>query len=595
MTRSAVAVLPDDQYTQGIERLEGFVAQFPGGRRLTAEDMAVYVGRTFTEGWEIPCLCEEAPEVLLRVLVDRRFPFKPPRIAVSPPPSVLTWPNLEERGVLCLLEEGAQVSTERIETVALELLGDARDLVNGWYTGVGLERFEDEFQSYWNHWSKDSVKMIVSLCTPGGPSRWVYAYYERRFTIVADDSHTLKAWVANYFTRDSKVTPHLIPLLRLSKPPRPEQYPTAVKRLFSLIESDADARAMLREYILSDQKNIRKVLLSFAGRRGEGFAGLVLPAKDKDLGHGFRQGHMPFSVLLQRYDVHPVSGTEVIRCDASWVHGRDQNPDAYRLGGKTVVLLGIGSLGSGVSELLAKMGVGKLILVDPELLVPENASRHSLGVSSMRLKKASEQAGKLAKLFPHLEFVPYSERWEDCYQKRPGLFTSADLIISMIGTWSAESHLNALARESKEFPPVLFGWLEEHAAAGHAVVFFGENGCLRCLSSDKGYPRLPVTKWPAGGTQLAVPMCGGMFQPYGATELAFIQGLVADLAADTLLGRVVASAHRVWIGQRKLLGQGRGEWNPDWTSKHGDPAEGGRMMDIEIICDADCLICGVDH
>lgn len=579
-----------DLRAQGVERLGDFIAQFHGWRRLTTEELAQFEGRGFTEGWEIPHLCEEDPSARLHILVDPQFPYKPPRIAVFPPPPTLTWPNLEEAGLLCLLPAGAQVSVERVEAVTTKLLTDACDLVNGWHNGVGLERFEDEFESYWNRWA-DSTKWMVSLCTVGGTSRWVYAYYDKLFTIVADDEQTLKSWAANYFTPDSKVDAHRIPLIRLDRPPRPDQYPASVKKLFSLVEDDVEAATMLRDYIESDQTKLRKVVLSFAGRNGEGFAGLVLPTKDKNIKNGFRQGHMPFHVLLQRYDVHPIIGATVTRCDAQWVHGRDQNPDVTTLGSKTVVLLGVGSLGSGVSELLAKMGIGKQVLVDPDMMAAENACRHSLGVRSMVRYKATQQAEKLANRFPHLQFVPYNEHWEYCCQKRPDIFAAADLIISTIGVWSAESNLNACART--DFPPVLFGWLEAHAAAGHAVAFFRENGCLRCLTDDMGHPRLPVTKWPAGGgTQRTVPMCGGMFQPYGATELSFVQGVVADLAADILLGRVEASTHRVWLGQKKILEPGKGEWHPDWIAKYGDPGDGGRILDIEIARDVDCPVCG---
>jgi len=61
---------------------------------------------------------------------------------------VLTWPNLEEHGILCVLPEGTSVSAERVEAVLLELLPNACDLINGWHKGEGLNRFEDEFQSY---------------------------------------------------------------------------------------------------------------------------------------------------------------------------------------------------------------------------------------------------------------------------------------------------------------------------------------------------------------------------------------------------------------------------------------------------------------
>lgn len=583
------AILLESHHTQGIERLETFISQFPEWRRLTPADLKMYESR-FTAGWELPRLCAD-PSSHLRILIKSGFPFRPPRVAVFPAPPVLTWPNLEEKGLLCLLAEGALTSVERVEAVTTELLTDARDLVNGWHAGTGLERFEDEFQSYWNHWRQNTEKFI-SLCAIDGVSRWVYAFHERHFTIVADDEQTLKSWVSNYFTPDSKVTIQSIPLIRLPRPPRPEEYPNTFQKLVAVLCGDTGAISMLYELIHSDPDKSKGVLLAFPGRRGFGFAGLILPHNDKNIGNGFRKGHLHPQVLMQRYSVNPVKGATVTRCDPSWVHGRDHNSDVAVLGKKTAVLLGIGSLGSGVAELLSKMGIGKLVFIDPETLTTANASRHTLGIRSVPLSKSPELARNLSKRFPHLLFEPHVERWEDCFKKNPSVITSADLVISMIGVWAAESSLNALAQASEKFPPVLFGWLEEHAAAGHAVAFFREKGCLRCMTDDMGYSRIPVTKWPEGGTQRQIPMCGGMFQPYGAIELSHVQGLVADLAADILLGRVNDSSHRVWIGQKKLLESGKGEWHPDWITRHGHPGDGGKIVHLTVTNDAYCPICG---
>lgn len=570
-------------YTQGIEQLEAFVAQFPGWQPLSPLDLELYESR-FTAGWEVPGLCDD-PSVHVRLLVGSGFPFSPPRIAVFPPPPILTWPNLEEHGILCLLDGGAATSTERIKSVAMELLGEARDLVNGWHTGAALERFEDEFQSYWNRWQQKTEK-FVSLCSTEGGSRWVCSFPERNFTIVAEDEQTLMSWVQNYFTPDSKVTLQPIPLIRLPRPLRPKDFPRSVAHVFTLLKGDTAATQMLKDHLRSNPDQKKAVLLSFPGRRGAGFAGLILPCIQKKV-KGFRKGHFP-----QHHNLSPVAGASVTRCDSSWVHGRDQNPSTAILGNKTVVLLGVGSLGSGVAEILAKIGVGKLVLVDPEEMSTENSCRHTLGVRSASKFKVAEQAFNLSKRFPHLQFVPHPARWEFCYQKNPAIFTSADLIVSTIGEWAAESSLNALTCSSTEFPPVLFGWMEEHAAAGHAVAFFGDKGCLRCMVDDMGRPRLPVTKWPDGGTQLMVPMCGGTFQPYGATELTFSQGVVADLAGDILLSQVDVSTHRVWIGQQKLLVHGKGKWHPDWVDNQGSPGNGGCILEISLTPDAGCPICG---
>ena len=586
------AVLLEAFHVQGVERLNAFVAQFPQWDQLSSKDLELY-GPGFTLGWELPGLCHDL-SVRLRILVGPAFPFKPLRIAVCPAPAALFRPNVEKHGLLCLLSEGWSCSSERISSVAKELLTNARDLVDGWGTGAELERFEDEFESYWEQWSQIGKGFIISLCTIGGKSRWVYAAGGKSFTVVAENEQVLRSWLTNFYTlQSSAVKVRTIPLVRLSRPPRPEEYPSLVSGFLRLLDHDTEARAMVEKHIRLHPDVSKDVLLSFDGRRGSGFAGLVLPRNAKNMDHGFRVGHVPPEVLLQRYGAQQVIGATVTRCDPAWVHGRDHNPSVATFVGKTVVILGVGSLGSGVTELLAKMGVGKLVLVDPEQLESENTSRHSLGARSMFLSKASDFGNELLTRFPHLQIDTHYDRWELCCHRDPDFFSKADLVISTIGGWAAESSLNALAVSSEKFPPVLFGWLEEHAAAGHAVAFFwGNGGCLRCLTDDKGLPSVPVTKWPDGGTQKLVPMCGGTFQPYGATELTFSQGLVADLAADILLGEV-HSAHRVWIGQEKLLRPGGGEWHPEWIRLHGHPGIGGKIVEIAVDGEAACPVCGV--
>jgi len=457
-----VAGLLDSWHTQGIEKLKRFVSQFPEWRELPSDDLKIH-GSIYIAGWELPRLCDDQTSNL-RILITQDFPFKLPRIAVSPFSPKLAWPNLEDAGILCLRHEGNVCSIEQVEDELTFLLRDARDLVNEWHSGKGLERFEDEFQSYWDHWQQHD-KNIISLCSANGDSRWVSSFNEENFTIVADDEETLRSWVRNYFTPDSEVTITTIPLIKLQRPPHPKEYPDTPAKLMTLIAGDKVAKEMLEKHLRNNQKKSKKVMFAFPGRRGFGFAGLLLASSGKGAEKGFRKGHTPLHILMQRFIAKPV-GIFVKRCDASWVHGRDHNPDVKVLVGKTVLLLGTGSLGSGIAELLAKMGVGKIILVDPETMTPENSSRHTLGVRSMRLDKAKELAKNLSKRFPHLQFIAHASSWENCHRKFPFIFTSADLIISTIGSWFAESRLNILATATVEFPPILYGWLEEQAAAG---------------------------------------------------------------------------------------------------------------------------------
>lgn len=588
-------------HIRGVERLDTFVSQFPRWRCLTDRELKAYP-LTFVKGWNFPGLCND-PSLHLRLLIDADFPFSPPRVAVSPPPSVLTWPNLEEGGILCLLQESAATSTENVDSVALELLKDAQFLVNECVAGNGRERFEDEFVSYWDRWPR-KTKRFISLCDAAGPTRWVYACSQNAFTIVAETEEAIKSWLSNHYAKKLNPGTEKIPFVLLDRPLHPEEYPRFVANLFRVIHENVEANRIVQEYLCYSISSRMKILLGFPGRNGFAFAGLVLPPYDhsvfhrrsprtpmEKLGVGFRNGKMRSDVLLQRYCSVPLKGAMVQRCDPSWVHGRGHNPGTGTLMQKTVVMVGTGSLGSGVVELLAKMGVGKVILVDPENLQPENASRHSLGVSPVPVAKVVEMAKSLRHRFPHLEFVPHVMGWNRLYDRTPQVFTSADLIVSTVGSWAAEGPLNVIAKGTPAFPPVLFGWLEEHATAGHAVALFGGRGCLNCMMNHRGQVKTPVTRWPEEGTLLPIPMCGGMFQPYGAIELSHVQALVADLAADILLGRVSKLAHRAWIGQQKLLASGGGQWNREWSELQGNPSDGGKMMEVQWHHDPACPVC----
>lgn len=57
----------------------------------------------------------------------------------------------------------------------------------------------------------------------------------------------------------------------------------------------------------------------------------------------------------------------------------------------------------------------------------------------------------------------------------------ADLVVVAIGSWSEEGELETRRIEQDHTPPALFGWLEPHGVAAHAVSL-GNNG--PCFGSD---------------------------------------------------------------------------------------------------------------
>ena len=135
--------------------------------------------------------------------------------------------------------------------------------------------------------------------------------------------------------------------------------------------------------------------------------------------------------------------------------------------------------------------------------------------------------------------------------------------------------MNEWHLRQKRSVPIVYGWTEAHACAGHAVAILATGGCLQCGLTEHGESRSPVSTWPKGSPIRGEPACGASFQPYGPIELSYVSALVAELSLDCLLGRVTASTQRTWIGRRSLLEDAGGEWTPEWRKRAEACPQGG--------------------
>ena len=76
------------------------------------------------------------------------------------------------------------------------------------------------------------------------------------------------------------------------------------------------------------------------------------------------------------------------------------HPQAAELAEKHVAVVGVGAIGSVVADLLHRHGVGQLDLLDPDVFLPGNATRHLLGDSLIGMNKATGTAELLRRTRP---------------------------------------------------------------------------------------------------------------------------------------------------------------------------------------------------
>jgi molybdopterin/thiamine biosynthesis adenylyltransferase len=457
-------------------------------------------------------------------------------------------PHAETDGVLCLFPTTASFAIAAPVDLVRDALRAAVQLIEDSRDGRNEADFRTEFLSYWTHHAPTTPPRVLSLLDSEPTTRAIRAWRGKAMYVVGESDAAITGWLGRRFPKEANaLETEAAVLLWLERAPLPAEYPRTALDVLTLADRAGEAaRRLLLELVASAPKRA-VVILGVPTERGPAFAAIVVGGPScsaapwhrgaDPLTAGFRPGKVPIGVISHRF-----FGSQQVRCgdvdrvDPAWIHGRGADARFKTLQGARVAVLGCGSVGAPVAVALAQAGVGELMLIDPEVLASANIGRHVLGAESLGSNKATALADHLRVRFPHMKAVePYALRWDEAARKAPDMFASCNLIVSTIGDWAAEGALNERHVRQGRQRPIVYGWTEPHACAGHAVAVFPAGGCLQCGLTEFGEPVLRVTDWPTGPTLRQEPACGATYQPYGPVELMYVTALVSELAVDCLL------------------------------------------------------------
>jgi hypothetical protein len=554
---------------------------------LTSNETAAYSHRGFATGWRMPVQFSDGIR-RIDLMLPIGFPWQPPRVALVDRPPFLTWPHIECDGILCLATNMLDVDPDDPAGVVVYTLDDAAKLVEHLIAGDLDADFQDEFLSYWDYAANADGPHFISLLRPEPPSRQVRVWRGKNLYILAETDNDLKSWLTN---RSGKMPgdfrTEAAAYLWVGTPPAPNDYPQTGQALRLLAASASpESSALLSDLVQARPNNIVSAL-GFTTTNGPVIASIVVPEPPAvahgprdPLLKGFRPGTVPPSLLLTRY----LGGTALIRrsvdrADPDWIHGRGRDSRTRQLRHKTIAIIGCGSVGAAVAIALAQAGVGHLLLIDFDTLKWANTGRHPLGSAYVGQFKSKALAEKLRADFPHLEVTSYECDADTAVRRHGHILAGCHLILSATGSWSADSRLDAWHEATNRKVPVIYGWLEAHACAGHAVLIDGPQGSLRAGFDQTGLPHFRLAAWPDGVSVLQEPACGAAYQPYGPIELGFINSLIADLALDILLGEAAGPTHKIWVSPRKRLIQMGGGWSAGWRDDRAFREEGGFIFE----------------
>jgi molybdopterin/thiamine biosynthesis adenylyltransferase len=214
--------------------------------------------------------------------------------------------------------------------------------------------------------------------------------------------------------------------------------------------------------------------------------------------------------------------------------------DIRKIISKTALVGGCGGLGVIVGEILARTGIGKLILCDKDVVEEENFNRLIYTRDDINKPKAKCLAEKLESIrnsptIPstfHLKTEAYEEdvvAWMDLEK----LIKKSDVVFSCFDNEAARIELNAHATAFNK--PLIDGGTSENALRGTIItVLPGKTPCLECYWSNQTLitvEDLDPKEIELQSSILKVP-CGASL----ATTMNIVSSIQTEQAFKILLG-----------------------------------------------------------
>jgi len=148
--------------------------------------------------------------------------------------------------------------------------------------------------------------------------------------------------------------------------------------------------------------------------------------------------------------------------------------------GRTITVIGAGSVGSHISEESAKAGIPNQNIFDHDRLEAANISRHKAGLSHLGRFKAKATADLIHDINPYAKVKPYVMKigWNNIEEIRQSI-AGSDLVFAVPDDRDARLAINSLCVEEKK--PCVFAGAFRRAHAAQVLIYRpGETLCYQC-------------------------------------------------------------------------------------------------------------------
>ncbi len=446
-----------------------------------------------------------------------------PRVWLKPMPPGRAdlLPHLSANGYLCYLAHGS-VIFDFFDPIrqTMACLDRAEQVLEDIFAGNLVDDLAEEFHTSWgSNW----CLLDVDERQPGK----MFAYnFGSKARIVTDNTVRTRAKLEAMGSGLSKIELDAFRVRTKARPmPLQESWPPQTVQAFLKWQNMLDPMC---------RKKIEKRLLEIFKRKADRVLVLIDSPQvqygievDLDRNVLGTKSKMSTREILYRLPVRQIS---VCRIDDQYLAQRNL-PGSKTLAGLKVGLVGCGTIGGYLAEMLVKAGAGtargKLILVDMGLLEPGNLGRHRLGFNSLVKKKAEAMCEELMRIAPGVDVLAVVN---DVKETNLG---QLDLLIDATGEQGLTDWLTWMYADKM---PFLSAWIEGSGAAVRSLLKSKpENACARCVSQPPLKDRYRVFSVPQE-IIMKGRGCEGLYVPFPASTSVQAAALAMEMIQAWLDG-----------------------------------------------------------
>ena len=446
-----------------------------------------------------------------------------PRVWLTPVPPghVELRPHLSANGYLCYLALGS-VIFDFFDPIrqTMACLDRAEQVLGDILAGKMAEDLAEEFHITWG---RDWCMLDVDERRSGSLDAYTFG---GKTGIVTDDKARTHAKLEAMGLGLPKVELSAF-LVRTKATPMPlqESWPPETVQAFLKWQSTLDSRC---------RKKIEQRLMEiFRGKATRVLVlidspqlqyGIEVDLKRDAAGTGNK---LSLREILYRLPLHRIS---VCRIDDRYLAERNL-PGSKTLAGLKVGLVGCGTIGGYLAEMLAKAGAGtvggKLTLVDMGSLEPGNLGRHRLGFHALLKKKADAMCDELKRVAPGIDAVAVVE------DVKAANLGPLDLLIDATGE---QGLTDWLTWKYADTVPFLSAWVEGSGLAVRALLKAKpEHACTRCVSRPPLRDQYRVFDVPPE-VIMKGHGCEGLYVPFPASASVQAAALTMEMVQAWLDG-----------------------------------------------------------